>query len=1845
MRFLAVALLLFEINNLDNVFMKTLPKPFPQLVRIIKSVCCLFLAFQIWSCSKLNEVRVIGHNFEDEIQLAQNLVFTFSKDLVKDSELNVWESKEYIEFSPKIEGKFKWTATNELVFSPTAGFLPATEYRAVVSPKITEKTSDEKYKVSSQKIEFHTAYLALENTETYWTKSKENGKPLAKSKLRFNYAINTAELLPKLKITADDKAIATSLAQLPESQEVTVTLTDAPTKNDSNPLIFKISKGIKVPNTAFESTEDIKTNGVLPSPFGVEIVEVQSGFENNEGYVRVITTQELQPEDLANYYTIQPQVATKAELTENGFMIKGEFGERETYILTLTDKIKGVLGAQLKETVSKDLFFGKMPASIAFANKKAVYLSSKGSKNVGISIVNVPKVQVKIGKVYENNIIHFLKMSRYENYEYDSQGNGTPNGWAYNEDYEGQYSDLVVNKTIETENLPQVKGVLALNLALPDASRRGGRGIYVVTVTSKDEMYQNATKLISISDIGLIAKQSGDDIWVFANSIKTTDALADVEINLVSGNNQLVHSLKTNREGVAHFEKMSEKTAGFKVAMITASTDGNETDSDFNYLAFSDTRVETSRFEVEGKRDNASGFEAFIYGDRDIYRPSETVHFNTLLRTKAWQNVGEVPVVLKLLMPNGREYKVFRQKTNSQGAVSVDIPTDAAAVTGTYTFEVYNGNGLLLASKTISIEEFMPDRIKVDVKSDQDFYKNGQTISLTATAQNLFGPPASGRSYEMEMSMKRRTFKANKFENYTFDGAYDGDNGTKFENQVRQGMTNESGQAAEQFIIPTDYQDIGVLEGKIYVTVFDETGRPVNRLKRFDIYTQNVFYGVRLNDQYVGLNAPLPIALVAVDKNGALQKNSKAQVQVVRYEYQNIPEKQGDAVQYVSKRKEKIVYDNLISLSNGQAECRYVPTASGEYEVRVRRPTATGYTSAEFYAYGQGGTSASSFEVSNEGEVLMEFDKPKYNVGDKATILFKTPFAGKMLVTVERNKVLAYHYLETDKKSAEWSFEITEQHLPNVYVTATLIRANDGSDMPLMVAHGFAPVRVEREKARLGVEILAAATSRSKTKQTIKIKSARNAQLTVAVVDEGILQLKNFKTPDIFEHFYQKRALEVNSHDLYALLFPELIISSRLSVGGDGYDLEKRINPLSNGRVKLVTFWSGIISTNSSGDAEFVVNIPQFSGDLRVMAVAYKDDAFGSGNANIKVADPVVISTALPRFLSPDDELIVPVNISNTTKIPMNVTATMALNGQLVAVGGLSQKLTIAAEKESRTTFVVRANQVMGGGAVTVTVENGREKFTERTDITVRPATSLLKTAQSGTVQGGATAQINLSNDFVPSSVRTKLVVSRSPLVQFARSFGELLGYPHGCVEQTISKAFPQLYVSDLAKTLRTKTYLSKTTESDYNPTFAVQRAIEKLESMQLYSGALSYWPGSEAESWWGTAYALHFLVEAKKNGFEVSPAVQGKMMDYLSLKTNAPALENQRIDDERRGFVVRKIANREAIYSLYALATAGKANRTSMNYYKQNQALLTPDSRYLLAATYRLLGDERSYNALLPKRLETTNEPPQNDGSFASPIRNVALVLNTLIETDPDNLQIPTLARQLSQAVGSAAFMNTQESAFVLLALGKLAKKASASTATAVVLGDKNQQLSNFSGVDLVLNKGINDQNLVIKSSGKGNLYWFAEREGLSATGKVREEDAGLVVRRQFLDRSGKPVTVFKQNDLVVVKITLASITGLEVENVVVTDMLPASFEIENPRLTAPRDMPWLKNESTPDHFDLRDDRVNYFTTANATPKTFYYLVRVVSRGKFSLGPVAADAMYNAALRSYAGAGQVKVE
>ncbi|MBL7924107.1 MAG: alpha-2-macroglobulin family protein, partial [Bacteroidia bacterium] len=717
------------------------------------------------------------------------------------------------------------------------------------------------------------------------------------------------------------------------------------------------------------------------------------------------------------------------------------------------------------------------------------------------------------------------------------------------------------------------------------------------------------------------------------------------------------------------------------------------------------------------------------------------------------------------------------------------------------------------------------------------------------------------------------------------------------------------------------------------------------------------------------------------------------------------------------------------------------------------------------------------------------------------------------------------------------------------------------------------------------------------------------------------------------------KALMVDGYDLYPFLLPELKLR-RSSSGGDGYDLAKRVNPITSKRVKLVSAWSGILKTNAGGTASYTMDIPAFSGDLRIMAVAYQDQAFGSAEAHMKVADPVVISSALPRFASPGDTVEVPVTFSNTTMQTISAQAEVSGGGVLQVAGGGSRALQLSPGQEQRFLYKIIAAKGTGEGSFTVKVKHGHETYQDKTELSVRQPAGLQRRSGSGSISGGSTANIDLQFGFTPATAEAELIVSKSPLLAFADHMKYLLDYPHGCAEQSISVSFPQIYYGDLAKSI------SNRPGHPINVQGNVQACITKILSLQHYNGGIVTWPGSSSGNAWTSAYAAHFLSEARQAGYEVNEKGFEKLLDYLQKQAREKTYEELWYTQPGNTIVSRKVPSKAIFYSLYVLALNNKADRSSMNYYKSKSAELALDSKYMLAACYLAIGDRRTYTELLPKRFEGEQSQSSTGGSFYSYIRDMAMALNALLQTDPDHPQVGELVRMLSAELKNRTWLNTQERALSFLALGKFSRKAAQSEITATVSTEKGSPYR-FDGKDLVIRKGISDQRIRINTQGKGNLYYFWNSSGLSVDGAYVQEDKNLKVRKTFFNRNGQEISgrIFRQNELIVVRISLENLSRSFIENIVVSDLLPAGFEIENPRISSIPDLDWIKNNSASEHIDLRDDRIHIYTGLGTQPQYFYYVVRAVSPGNYVMGPVSADAMYSGEYHSMHGSGRVQIK
>lgn len=1824
---------------------------------LLVAVVYALLTFSCGRTSGGKVVEIQSKNFEQEISRTENLSFTFNNALIPDSLLMQWDSTAYIQFNPPIPGRFRWTSGSTLVFSPFEPFAPNSQFTGKLTKDLL-KFAEKGYALSpNQTFTFNTPSIGIKSFNAFWKKSSGSDKPVLAAVVKLLYPVEPKAISGKLKAQINGSNQTYTLLNNAPSDEVNIEFTNFQPGEEEVSLALTIDAGLPVVGGNQPTKKELTAQSSIQSITVLSVTALEATHDGMQGRIDITTSQQVVTDKLRSAITLKPDVPFEIETYGSGFsIVSGAFDITQTYTLVISDKISGIFGGKLKGKYNSQIAFGQVEPTISFVNSGAMYLSNKLNKNIAVRMVNVKEVKVTIHKVFENNLLAFMK--RGESWGYDYADNDYD--YSDGDDYYSGYNDytyydtedmgqLVWEKTMKTAALENIGKISLLNLNFEDKLPQF-KGVYVIRIQDTERKFVTDSKLVCYADMGLIAKNDGDQVHVFANSISEAQPVSGAEINFISRTNQVVHTATTNEQGVAVLPSLKSKYPDFKVAMISARKG-----SDYSFMLFDQTAVNTDRFEVGGIRDNPSGYEAFIYAERDMYRPGETIHAAAIVRNiTGYTTPKNIPVKFTLLLPSGKEYKTAGKTLNNEGAATADFDIPQNMVTGTYTLELYTGNDILLNAKSFSIEEFMPDRIKVEVNADKKEVKPAQTVTLSGAATNLFGPPAANRAYEVTMNLNRKIFTAKDFPNFIFSN----DEYTYLEQKVVEGTTGNDGSFTEKFEIPAEYTDIGLLSGKLFATVFDESGRPVYRMASFDVYTQDVFYGIGNFGDYISTKTPVDIPMVVVDKAGQAV-NAKAKLEIIRHEWRTVMESAGgNRYRYRSEKQEVVEESKEIVISGNKFTYKFKPTTSGEYEIRLARPGITdkkSFITKHFYAYRYGDTQSTAFEVNQDGTIDIEFDKESYEAGQTAQVLLKTPFEGRVLVTVERKDVMRYMFVNTDKKVAKIDLQMPADYVPNVFVSATLIRPAKDLTVPLTVAHGYAGVKVESSKNKIPVKVIANEQSRSKTTQKILVEAAPNSEVAIAVVDEGILQIKDYQTPNPYNFFYQPRALEVQSYDIYPYLFPE-IMSGAMLTGGDGYNLNKRINPISARRTKLVSYWSGIIKTNSAGKAEYVIDIPQFSGDLRAMAVAYKDRSFGSADTHIKIADPVVLSSGLPRFLSPGDTVTMPVTLTNTTGKDAQAKVTVKADNLLAITGSNTANLNLKANAENRAEFKLVAQKNIGVGKITVSAEAMGETFTEETELAVRPPASLQKISTSGAVPAGQTQTIELPNDYLPSSIDAQLVLSRSPLMELARGLDYLIEYPHGCLEQTIATAFPQMYYYDITQSIGRKARTA-TGKTEANPNFNVQEAIKKIEAMQIWNGSVTYWPvtadydmysdNQYNENWWSNVFAAHFLVEAQKAGFEVKQPVVDKLISYLQKRLSKKDTYAYRYYNAQGKVTEKTVARKEAPYTLYVLALAGKPAIPIMNFYKAKPDQLSLDGRYLLAAAYALSGDKKRFSEVLPPAFAGDAAVPELDGSFASPLRDKALVLNVLMDADPSNPQIAILSKQLVADFKKQRWLNTQEAVFTFLAMGKVAKKDAGSDVQATITAN-GKTIANFSGKDLKLSYAeLQTNKLQIAATGKkGSLYYFWNMEGLSQDGKFVQQDNFLKVRKRFFDRSGREITKlnFAQNDLVVVQLSLQATGTASVPNVVITDMLPAGFEIENPRISEQAGLPWVKDAALPQHQDIRDDRINLYATAKNTSQNFYYTVRAVSPGRYRMGPAAADAMYNAEYHSYHGAGNVYI-
>ncbi len=1800
--------------------------------RIILPVLIALLFFS--SCTRKDPQAIYLQSALPSGIIAPTTVFefAFSRGVVPRDSVNQWTATQFVEFTPSIEGRFVWQDTARLVFSPDAALPGDTKYKGRIKGDLLVQLAGATGYNGEEDFSFATEPFALRTVDFFYDRIYDKKTIGVRANLEFTYAVNSEDVGKFLQIKINgEKHASFKVVSTSQSKTIAVEIGELNKLEEKKEIQIDLAEELTSPETNTPIKMEKPFTAVIPPLGEMQIHGHEFGFDGNLSWIDIKTSQEVELTRVQSFIELTPKREYKIEKSSGmGFKLKGNFEPGTHFNLMIKQGLESVLGAKTKNPYEADIIIGNVKPSFRFASASGVYMMLSGQKSIEVKTVNLSELQLRVSQIFQNNLVHFLDQGRQYDYDYyEDEGEG----YSYRRKYRysvGNYGRELEDKKITLGSATNKEISTQINLA--SYLRTDYKGFYLVEIANPAESWRSTAKLISISNLGIIIKRSSDELLVFVVSLETNKPESGVEISLISTNNQIVTTQRTDGDGVAKFQPLEDVMKDFNLKLITA-----EKGDDFNFLNLSDYRIESSRFDVGGKDDMQGKYDAFMYGDRNLYRPGETINLSGIVRILTQDLPREMPVMIKVSNPRGTKVSEIRRILNEEGSFEIQYPTQPTALTGEYRFDLYTGNDLFLSTYLTSVEEFVPDRMRLNLKPSKEIAEPGEEVTFSLQALNFFGPPAAGRKYELEDKFEVIPFVSKAYPEYRF--ADDAVKKGPEDVHVNDGETDQEGMAQITVGIPKDVASPGLLSLRGKVAVFDESGRPVHQVARVLVYPKKYYLGIQNpNPYYISPNTPMKIRLVAVDPSDKAIKGMRIKVDIVRQEWHSVLRMhQGSGgLRYVSEQREIPESSQELTLGSGPLECTYSTRRSGDYLLRVSKAGESGYNQFHFYAYSWATVDETSFAIDPEARVDIVLDKKSYAPGDRAKILFQTPFSGTMLVSIERNKVFTYKYLEVEKNTASMEFKIGDEHLPNVYVSAVLFRKIKDLNIPLLAGHGFVPLMVEKPDNRLNVSISAPDKIRPRTKQkiTVNISGEKNVFCTLAAVDEGILQIKNYATPDPYKYFYAKKSLQTQTYDFFRDLIPELPRKS--SAGGGEDELTQRAGiPLAT-RFKPVALWSGILKTNSSGNADVTLSIPEFNGELRLMALAYKSDRFGSSQRPMKVADPIIITPALPRFLSPNDVITMPITAFNTTDKTVTLNFTIETEGGITAQQQTAS-LEIKGNQERFAAVTLKTTDQIGKAVVRVKTKAFGDNYESVTELPVRPASGFVMESTSGFAEGGKTITQDIPDIFLSYGRRGNVFVSPFPVASFAKELKHLIGYPHGCLEQTTSKAFPQIYLRDIAL-LMDPSILEKG-----SPSYFVNEAITKIVSMQMSDGAFAYWPGGDYAYSWTTVFATHFLIEAKKAGYAVPEQTIASACQALRKIAREKTTYDYYYYDNNRT-TVKRIADKSAVYALYVLALNGQPEQSVMNYFRTATSLLTTDTRYLLGGAFALSGDRKTYLEIIPPQFSIEEAGRTSGYCFDSQIRANALILNILLETDPNNPNIARYMDYLSQSYKRNYWFSTQDNAFTLLGFGKAARRAGAANLKGTItIGSKNFAYSGGNKKFAIEEFG---RKITISLQGEGRVYYSITTEGIRKDGKMRIEDKNLKVWREFYDRFGNsiPLNGVKQNSLVIVKLSIQSDVN-QLENVAITDLLPAGFEIENPRLTENTQYKFVNSNDTPVYVDIRDDRINYYVNfVGERRQTFYYLMRAVTQGEFVYAPVVAEAMYDGDYYSASGGGRIKV-
>ena len=1339
------------------------------------------------------------------------------------------------------------------------------------------------------------------------------------------------------------------------------------------------------------------------------------------------------------------------------------------------------------------------------------------------------------------------------------------------------------------------------------------------------------------SNLGMIVKRNSlNKLWIAVSNILDTNPVGKAQVTVYNFQLQPIGKGETNGEG---FVEISSKGTPFIVVA--------EAEKQKAYVRVVDGEEQSvSRFDVGGK-EIQKGLKGFIYGERGVWRPGDTLHISFILEDREKRIPDKHPVALEIYNPKGQFYTKMISTQGMNGFYTFDVPTQAGDPTGLWNAYIKVGGTTF--HKGLRIETIKPNRLKINLTLPKILQSTDKNVTVPLASAWLTGATASKLKAKVEMSLSKVNTQFKNYGQYIFnDPATDF---TTIKTDVFDGILNAEGKAGVTLKVPAATNAPGMLNATFTTRVFEPGGDA-------SIYTQSIpfspfvsYVGINLNQpkgKYIETDKDHVFDIVTVNSQGQPVNRSNLEYKIYRISWswwwENSDESFGT---YINNSSITPVASGKLQTSGGKTTFKFrVDYPSwGRYLVYVKDKDSGHATGGTIYVdWPESRGRSNKTDPSGIKMLTFSLDKDSYEIGETATAIIPAAAGGRALVSIENgSSVLHREWIEvTNEGDTKYTFEITPEMAPNVYLHISLLQphAQTINDLPIRM-YGIAPVFVTNRQTVLQPQIQMPEVLRPETdfNVTVSEKSGKPMTYTLAIVDDGLLDLTNFKTPDPWNEFYSREALGIRTWDMYdnVLGASAGAYSSLFSVGGDA--TLKPADAKAN-RFKPVVKFIGPFYLEKGRQQTHTLKLPMYVGSVRAMVVAGQDGAYGNAEKTAFVRTPLMLLSTLPRVPSIQEEITVPVNVFAMEKQVKNVTVSLQASGGGVQIeGSHQQSLTFNRPGDQLVFFTLKTGNKTGKATIKLTASGGGQQTKETIEIEVRNPNPIVTLRSSEWIETGQNKELSYQLGSLSANNQIKLEVSRIPSVDISRRFDFLYNYQHHCTEQLTSKALPLLFIAQF-KTIDTR----EAEKIKAN----VQEAIRQIYARQLPNGGFVYWPGNAVADEWISSYTGMFLTLAQEKGYAVHANVLNKWKRF-----QRAAAQNWRMPQEANNWQQWQSELQQA-FRLYTLALAGAPEYGAMNRMKE-QPGLSIQAKWRLAAAYALTGkmkpaEELVYNA------ETTVIPYSSMNQiYGSSDRDEAMILETLLlmNRERDALQ---QAKVVSKNLSQENWFSTQSTAFALMAMGRLAEKLSGSLDFTWTWNGKQQPA--VKSAKAVFEKEISTSpksgTVAVKNQGKGALSvdLITRTQLLNDTLPAISDNLRMDIRYASMD--GKPMSVndIRQGTDFTAIASISNTSGTtDYTNLALTHIIPSGWEVYNERMTVPEAEPQETTDSSGNvsgqytYQDIRDDRVlTYFNLRRGETKIFTIRLQATYAGNFILPAVQCEAMYDVNVQARSKAGRTTV-